>query len=157
MSKRHFSCWNERTRADFHVYRQHCTKDKKEAGKKNKKKIKLFQIPKMPGPKEKRTTTATKSVWCLKGDNSCDIPVECTGWTCPADASGYLSIRTSTGRVPRRVHKHKQVFIHHPASSGTPGQRPTLRSSSDFQSWCSGWSFSTLLTFNWLSVASWSE
>lgn len=95
-----------------------------EAGKKNKKKIKLFQIPKMPGTKEKRTTT--ERVWRLKGDNSCDIPVECTGWS-------YLSIRTSTGRVPRRVHKHKQVFIHHPASSGTPAQRPALSSS-----WCPG-------------------
>lgn len=96
MSKRHFSCWNERTRADFHVYRQHCTKDKKkiEAGKKNKKKIKLFQIPKMPGTKEKRTTT--ESVRRLKGDNSCDIPVGCTGWFTPQQG-GYPeeSINTS--------------------------------------------------------------
>lgn len=43
-------------------------------------------------------------MWRLKGDNSCDIPVERTGWS-------YLSIRTSTGRRPRRVHKHKCSFI----------------------------------------------
>lgn len=51
----------------------------------------------MPKKREQR-------VWRLKGDNSCDIPVERTGWS-------YLSIRTSTGRAPRRVHEHKCSFI----------------------------------------------
>lgn len=72
----------------------------------------------------------------FKGDNSCDIQVESTGWagSCsrlPCQLCWYLSIRASTGRAPRRVHKRNRlsIIIHAHAN--------TLQSS-DLQSWCPG-------------------
>lgn len=77
--------------------------------------------------------------WRLKGDNSCDIPVECTGWAgpamvCPANGGWYLSIHTSTGT--QESPQTQQTVNHHPTSWATCTD--THCQSSDLQSWCSG-------------------